>query len=283
MDKHELVSVIITTYNRADILKNAIQSVLAQTYPNIEIIIVDDCSEDHTEQIVKELSKVTSFPIKYIKLAQNSGANKARNTGIIEAKGRFITGLDDDDIMHPERIQILMDAYEDNYAFVFSTIYFVKNGLTQKKDFAHFKNFVTLNDLLYYNCVGNQVLAKKEDFLDAGLFDEKLIAAQDYDMWIKFLIKKRVAKKIDKPLLYVDRNEEVNRISSHSKKIKGYMDVYKKYKKIMRIEHKKFQLFKLLLLKGKKINYKTFFKLLVFAKLPLMSYLFLKHRVKASV
>ena len=99
----ELVTVIITTHNRSDKLKNAIRSVLNQTYVNIEIIVVDDYSSDDTELTIKEfISKYNN--IKYYRLDKPSGANVARNIGIMNANGIYITGLDDDDVMLENRI-----------------------------------------------------------------------------------------------------------------------------------------------------------------------------------
>ncbi|AZV47321.1 hypothetical protein C3L23_08560 [Nautilia sp. PV-1] len=251
----KLVSVIIVTHNRSQLLKKAINSVIKQTYKNIELIVVDDCSDDNTYEVVKSFD----YPIIYYRLSVQSGANVARNKGIDLANGYYITGLDDDDEMLPDRVKRLVESYNDKYAYVFSQVYFDDGYKKLKKDFAKFKNILTLNDMLYVNFTGNQVLTTKENLIKAGKYDEKLPSAQDYDMWIRLLQIKPYAQKVKRPLMIINKNNNMQRISSSKLKIKGYFLFYKKYKHLMNIDQKKFQLFKLFLIKGKKINLKKFF------------------------
>jgi len=260
MRNKELVSIIIITHNRSDLLKKAINSVLNQTYKNIELIIVDDFSTDNTYNVVKEIqNKIVKIPIIYIKLDKPSGANVARNTGILHAKGKFITGLDDDDEMLPERIEKLVNAFDEKYAYVFSQVYFKTLKNIYKYDFCRFKSFITLEDMLFFNCTGNQVLTTKSMLLKAGLYDVNLKAAQDYDMWLRLLLIKPIAKKVSEPLMIIDRNDNIQRISTSKKKISGYFNVYKKFKSYMTLNHKKFQLYKLYEQKNKNFNIKKFF------------------------
>ena len=95
------VSVIITTYNRAELLPRAVNSVLTQTFDDYEIIIVDDCSTDHTQEVIQRMNdpRVRSF-----KHEVNRGAAAARNTGISNAIGEYIAFLDDDDECTPNRL-----------------------------------------------------------------------------------------------------------------------------------------------------------------------------------
>lgn len=90
-----MISVIIPTYNRGHLIERAINSVLRQTYKKIEIIVVDDCSTDGTEEVMRQYTN--NNKIKYVKLDKNSGACKARNTGIKVASGNVIAFLDSDD------------------------------------------------------------------------------------------------------------------------------------------------------------------------------------------
>ena len=95
------VSVIITTYNRAGLLPRAVNSVLAQTYDDYEVIIVDDCSTDDTQQVV---AKFADSRIRHFRHEVNRGASGARNTGIANARGEYIAFLDDDDECAPNRL-----------------------------------------------------------------------------------------------------------------------------------------------------------------------------------
>ena len=118
------VSAIITTYNRADIVHKAVQSALNCCQDGDEIIVVDDCSTDHTQQSLEQFGD----KIKYIRLDQNSGPSVARNTGIDASQNSLIAFLDDDDEWIPENLmlrKIIMQAYpEVIYSFSnFSTKY----------------------------------------------------------------------------------------------------------------------------------------------------------------
>ena len=95
------VSVIITTYNRAGLLARAVNSVLAQTYTNYEIIIVDDCSQDNSGEVIHGFADLS---IRVIRHEINRGSASARNTGITHARGRYIAFLDDDDECTPNRL-----------------------------------------------------------------------------------------------------------------------------------------------------------------------------------
>ena len=95
MQNKPLVSVIIPTYNRGRLILDSINSVLNQTYKNIELIVVDDCSTDNTEEILKSIN---DSRIKYVKLEKNSGACIARNKGIELSTGEFIAFNDSDDL-----------------------------------------------------------------------------------------------------------------------------------------------------------------------------------------
>ena len=96
------ISVIIPTYNRETLIVDSINSVLNQTYKNIEVIIVDDGSVDNTQQ---EIDKIKDNRIKYIKLEKNYGAPNARNIGIKNAVGQLISFQDSDDILYPNKLE----------------------------------------------------------------------------------------------------------------------------------------------------------------------------------
>lgn len=103
----ELVSIIIPSYNRETLITRSAQSVLNQTYKNIEVIIVDDGSTDNTSEVV---SRIRDNRVRYIK-QKNSGACVARNHGIDEAKGRYIAFQDSDDVWHQDKLKKQMDIF----------------------------------------------------------------------------------------------------------------------------------------------------------------------------
>jgi glycosyltransferase involved in cell wall biosynthesis len=105
---NDLVSVVLPTYNRAKHISKAIESVYKQTYRPIELIIVDDCSTDNTEEVVlswqNKYNRSENFDIKYFKLSENKGACVARNIGLEQSTGRYLQYLDSDDYLESEKI-----------------------------------------------------------------------------------------------------------------------------------------------------------------------------------
>ena len=112
---NETVSVVIPTYNRAELINRAIESVLQQTYSDVEIIVVDDASEDETESAVK---KIKSDKLRYIRLKQNGGACKTRNMGIRAAKGNYVAFLDSDDMWKTDKLEKQMAFLREKKAEV---------------------------------------------------------------------------------------------------------------------------------------------------------------------
>lgn len=108
----ELVSIIMPSYNTASYIAETVQSVLAQTYKNWELIIVDDCSTDDTDEIVKPF--LADERIKYFKNEKNSGAAVSRNLALREAKGKWIAFLDSDDLWMPEKLEKQIAFMEEN-------------------------------------------------------------------------------------------------------------------------------------------------------------------------
>ena len=113
-----MVSVIIPTYNREKLIKRSIESVLAQTYADLECIVVDDGSTDNTQSVVEA---IPDHRVKYVKLPEGKGANAARNFGVSIAKGEYIAFQDSDDLWDPEKLERqLAFMKEHGYAFTFT-------------------------------------------------------------------------------------------------------------------------------------------------------------------
>ena len=115
---NELVSIIMPSYNTADFIAESINSVLAQTYTNWELIIVDDCSTDNTDEVVKRF--LNDERIKYLKNKQNSGAAISRNRALRLAQGKWIAFLDSDDLWHPCKLELqikIMKKYDYHFSY----------------------------------------------------------------------------------------------------------------------------------------------------------------------
>ena len=235
--KSPLVSVYIPTHNRCKLLKRAIKSVKEQTYPNIEIIVVDDGSSDGTERFMTDLSN-NDHTINYIRLNVPHGANYARNKGVQASNGTFVTGLDDDDEMLPDRIAMFVENFNSEYAYICSRYYCIDDKNDKKIIFpGGVYGIITLDDMLVANITGNQVFTTKQMYLDAGMFDENLVAAQEYDLWIRMLKIKPKAKQLSVPLSNIYIHNE-GRISGSPKQKTGYLQCYFKHKNLMSREQR---------------------------------------------
>lgn len=181
MQNEPLVSVIIPTYNRGRLILDSVTSVLNQTYKNIELIVVDDCSTDDTEKTVKSID---DSRIKYIKLEKNSGACVARNKGIEISRGEFIAFNDSDDLWLPEKINSQLDfLYENNAEISFCKM----ECRTPENNFIHnfpnieFDRKISYKDLLKYNSASTQTIFGKTDCFKEIIFDATMPRLQDWD------------------------------------------------------------------------------------------------------
>ena len=189
MVKNPTVSVIIPTYNRANLIGKAIKSVLKQTYQDFEIIVVDDGSTDNTGEIIRSFKDKR---VKYIeKYKKNKGISVARNIGIKMARGKYFAFLDSDDEWLSEKLskQIKVLQYESpEVGAVYSNLcYMDENGKNTNKLRNPKKEGYIYEDLLGKNYVGppSTLLIRKECFHRVGLFDDLLNAQEDWDMWIR--------------------------------------------------------------------------------------------------
>lgn len=187
-----MVSVIIPTYNRPEQLVAAIQSVLAQTWNDFEIIIVDDCGVD----VSKVVRKINDCRISYIRHETNKGLAATRNTALRSANGKYIAYLDDDDEYYPEHLETLLQTLESSRAKVAYTdaekyIYESKNNeINFKTKFVeHSEEFDRIR-LLVQNYIPVLCLMHEKSCLDeVGLFDETMSVHEDWDLWIRIAHK----------------------------------------------------------------------------------------------
>lgn len=191
-----LVSVIIPTYNRADLVRRAIQSVLDQTYKNLEVIVVDDASTDDTEEIVKGFS---DQGIHYFRHEQNKGGGAARNTGIKASRGEYIAFLDSDCEWLPEKIEkqlnILRNSSTKLGAVGAGTSRYHGNESCPAEVRVPHGEFGDIHGKLLAGEVmpgtagwpgsTSTILIKRQCFQKAGLFDELLECGQEFELFIR--------------------------------------------------------------------------------------------------
>lgn len=189
---HNLVSVIIPTYNRENIIKDAINTVLAQTYQNFEIIIIDD-GTDNTGDIVKSFKDER---IKYIYEEKRGNPSIARNIGIKDAKGKYIAFLDSDDLWHPEKLEKQVNILDQNHDIGFVTNWnlyktFENEEIKVKKYQAktqkeNIQYILTSPDKVYAGT--STLMIRKECFEKSGLFDGEIIFCEDWDLYFRISV-----------------------------------------------------------------------------------------------
>ncbi|MBJ2135080.1 glycosyltransferase family 2 protein [Paraglaciecola chathamensis] len=185
MEKNELVSCIITTFNRPDLVSFAIDSVLKQSYTCVELFIINDCSTKSYSDVIEKYSRYTN--VSFHRNENNLGLSASRNKGLSLSNGKYIAFLDDDDIWLPsklkEQVNILRE-YPDYVACSSSHIESESNKLVKNT-----KDTVSLNDLLGANIIGppSKVLVKKSR-IESIRFDENAKHAEDWDFYLQLLI-----------------------------------------------------------------------------------------------
>ncbi|MCF7740530.1 MAG: glycosyltransferase [Candidatus Marinimicrobia bacterium] len=195
------VSVIIPTYNRAEMLERAIRSVLAQTYQNTEIIVIDDGSTDNTAEILNKYdSEIRHFSMLH------GGVSAARNMGIKKAKGEWLAFLDSDDYWLEEKLEKqLKFMVEKDYLISQTGEKWYRDGNWVMKGDRHQKH----NGWIFKYCLPlcvvtpSAVVIDKKVIEDVGFFDESLPACEDYDMWLRVARKYPVGLLEDKLVVKV--------------------------------------------------------------------------------
>lgn len=183
-----LISVVIPTHNRENLLPRAIDSALKQSYPNFEIVVVSDGSCDNTDAIMEKYCS-DSDRIRYISYHLAKGGNYARNTGVEAAKGEYVAFLDDDDEWHADKLekQYAIIENDDNIGLVATGINSIQEGEDFITKFIPSAEYDASKQILLRNCIGSTttVMVKKELIQSVGGFDENLGALQDYDCWVR--------------------------------------------------------------------------------------------------
>ena len=207
---NELVSIIITTYNRLELLKRALKSVEQQSYLNIEIIIVDGSNNNHTELFFKDKKKYN-----YIKNESNH-PNVLRNIGIKSSTGNLLSFLDDDDSWEKEKIEKQVQAFEKNDIVL---CYTGKNIINQNNDIIKYsykkpKFNSLLHSIMWDNFIGttSSIMINKKTMTELGNFDVQLPALQDYDLCIRVCEKFNVIG-INEPLVNYYYNYSKKQVS----------------------------------------------------------------------
>ena len=219
----DLVSIIMPSYNTAGFIADSINSVRAQTYENWELIIVDDCSTDNTDEVV---SFFEDPRIRYIKNEKNSGAAVSRNRALSEAKGRWIAFLDSDDLWSPNKLQKQIAFMENNgYGFSYTNYEEIAENGEPLGVLVTGPKKITKAGM--YNYCWPGCLTVMYDAEKVGLVQiEDIKKNNDYAMWLK-AIKKANCYLLDQELArYRKRSGSISN-HSYTKLIKWHYRLYR--------------------------------------------------------
>lgn len=183
-----LVSAIITTHNRCDLCMDALKSVIDQTYKNIEVILVDDASDEPMDEALNT-DEFRTVHYTYISKSESKGGNHARNVGIGQATGEYIAFLDDDDLWLPEKIEkqvAFLEAHPECGIVACARIFEYD---FQKSKPESLENLLSgnLSQRIFIQMpyTTSSLLVRKDILSDAGCFDEELRFWQDYELLIR--------------------------------------------------------------------------------------------------
>jgi glycosyltransferase involved in cell wall biosynthesis len=198
--KLDTISVIIPTFNRRNLLKRALSSVLTQTVKLDEVIVIDNGSSDQTDIMVS-----SSFPtIKYL-VEKKRGVSAARNRGISFAQSNWIALLDSDDTWKPNKIEKQLQLANQNkdLRLIHTNEIWYRNGKLLNQMKKHQKSGGNIFEKsLELCCVSpSSSIIKKDVFNDYGFFDEKLEVCEDYDMWVRITAKEEIGY-LSEPMVF---------------------------------------------------------------------------------
>lgn len=195
------LSVIMPAYNAQDYIKESIDSVLSQSFPEFELIVINDGSKDETEKIIQQYDDLR---IKYISNEHNLGLIKTLNKGINEAKGKFIARLDSDDICEQNRFETQFNEFAKDAEVVLVSSW--SKIIDKNNKFLGMGNWSFSPESIFFNLIFRQciphssVMFKKDIFLECGGYDENAVHIEDFDLWRKIANKGKIIH-VEKPLI----------------------------------------------------------------------------------
>ncbi len=197
MQNTSLVSIITPSYNSEKHITETMDSVLAQTYKNWEMIIIDDCSTDRSREIIEKYTQ-RDRRIGLIFSSENVGAARARNLGIEQATGSFIAFLDSDDVWFPEKLEKQIKFLTENSLVVTYSAYETMDEDSKYINTRNIQKTITYADMLKSNHIGNLTGIYDTEFFGKVYMQEH--GHEDYILWLELLKQIKSTKGIPEPL-----------------------------------------------------------------------------------
>lgn len=208
-----LVSVIVPVFNRASLVSQAIESILAQTYRNIEVIVINDGSTDGTEEILARYAGQYPDHVRVLKQL-NAGQVVAKNRGIRAAEGEYIAFLDSDDTWKRDKLDLQIPLFHGNVGLVYCAIHEIDDSGNMIRTIScepGARGNIHEQLLVKNRMTGSSVIVRRNALDAVGIFDERLRAAENWDLWIR-ISKEFEADFINEPLVnYLQHNANISR------------------------------------------------------------------------
>lgn len=215
------VSVVIPSFNRAHCIEACVRSVLAQTFRDLEVIVVDDASKDDTAQ---RLAAIEDPRVRYLRHETNRGGAAARNTGIQASLAEYVAFLDSDDQWAPEKLERQLRHLEAKGSeYGFSYTWLIGRDPEGREIWRTSKSIdgLAVVELLVENCIGtfSSVLARRSALLAVGGLDERMRSCQDWDLFVRLNAVTRVCCLEEYLVYYLQNRGDKHRISANAASI----------------------------------------------------------------
>tara|TARA_B110000003_G_C16644242_1_gene531390 strand:- start:1160 stop:1849 length:690 start_codon:yes stop_codon:yes gene_type:complete len=222
--ENEKISVVMSIYNGEDTLEAAIDSILNQSYKNLEILLMDDFSTDDSFKILKEYEKKYNN-IKVFRNKKNKGLTYSLNYLINKSRGSFIARQDADDTSSKYRLEKQIKFLKDENLDFCTTRAYLKNS---KRKIPGFSHYIPKKILIKYKnpFIHGTLLIRAETFHEAGLYNEKFIYSQDYKLFSDLLKKNIKFRTLGEPLYELNMSNNISTINKDAQNY--YADCVKK-------------------------------------------------------
>ena len=225
--QNEIVSVIIPVYNAERYISNTIESVLNQTYRDIEIVLVDDCSNDNSKTIIEAYAKKNDGIIYHLQ-EENGGAAVARNTALNIASGRYVAFLDSDDLWLPDKLEKQLNLMQEKKAVISYTAY-RQFSMEKVGNLVSVPEQVTYKQLLKGNVIGCLTVMLDKERL--GNLKMKNARHEDYILWLDILKKGNIAYGLQEDLARY-RKSETSLTSNKKRSALWTWQVYRQHQEL---------------------------------------------------
>lgn len=219
MSELPLVSIVTPTYNQRKYIVESLRSSLAQAYPNIEIVVVDDASTDDTVGLISSIPEFAH--VRVLRQEQNTGGGEARNNGCRAAKGRYIVYQDSDDVLHPDHVRTMVGVLEANPDLGFVSCDAIDIGPSGEQlhpsTFNHLQSEIkgyplkegrrSLEEIFLYSVSSPGLTIRREVFDEVGYLDQSLFPLEDYDFHLRVADSRFKVYYCDQPLVKYRHHE----------------------------------------------------------------------------